>query len=52
MPILRTRDSLQEYFREGNDEELVGRISRAAESLRDTRPYWHSQRCDLEAIVR
>lgn len=42
---------LQEYVCEGNDEELVGRISRAAESLRGTRPYWSSQRRDLEAIV-
>ncbi len=45
-------EELQEYVREGNDEELVGRISRAAESLRGKRPYWHSQRSDLEAIVR
>ena len=45
-------EELQRYICEGNDEELVGRISRAAEFLRGTRPYWHSQSCDLEAIVR
>ncbi len=32
-------EELQECIREGNDEELVGRISRAAESVRGTRPY-------------
>ena len=44
-------EKLQECVYKGNDKELVNRISRASETLRDIRPYWHSQRCQLEAIV-
>lgn len=45
-------EELQKCVCEGNDKELVNRISRASETFRGTRPYWHSQRCELEAIVR
>lgn len=43
---------VQKCVREVNDEELVGYISRVAESIRGTRPYWSSQLRDLEAIIR
>lgn len=44
-------EGLQELIRNGDDQGLVGRISRSAAQLRGTRPYWGKKRSELEAMI-
>jgi len=47
-----TLENLKELLEAGEEQQIVGLISRTGRKLRGTRPYWTQKRSDLEAMVR
>ena len=45
-------DELRQLLRDGEEHQLVGRITRSARLLKGTRPFWGTKRTELEALVR